>query len=398
MSLINYPLLTVQDCVDHVLDSVLSGDSTPRSRRMATRAVQEMYAEIAMRRNWRYYYRPITIPTAAQQTTGSVAYTASTRSVTLTSTTWPSDVTKYALWIAGNRYGITTRTSSTVVVLDEKDAPTRDIASGTSYTLARDTYELPDNLRKLLSLYDTSSPGRLVECVDPGDIIAEQRIARTASTPRMYSVFRSERYASGLAIHFAPAPASAITYQALGLFWPQPLKTLDYHSIGTVATTADSATVTGTSTTFTAAHEGCVMRFSATGSVKIPTDFQGEIDKNRLEPYAMQRVIKTRNSATELILEQDADTTLSGSNYRISSRIDIEPGAMRNAFLLGCEAKFAPGDRKGYEERQARYERALSLAMAADQRMEETQPGGKMVSNLADIVASADLTTGGTQP
>jgi hypothetical protein len=397
MAITHYPLLTVADAIDHTLDAVLAGDASPRSRRMATRAVQEAYAELPMRRNWRYFYRPFTIVTAAQQTTGSVAYTASSRSVTLTGTTWPSDVTKYALWIEGVRYGITTRTSSTVIVLDEKDAPTSDIAAGTEYTLARDTYELPDNLRKLLSLYDTSAPGRLIECVDPGDIIWEQRIARTASTPRLYSVYRSEQFASGMAIHFAPAPTSAITYQALGLFWPQPLKVLDYN-LGTVSTTADSASVTGASTAFTSSMDGAVLRVSSSGSLKLPTDLQGEIDKNRLEPYALQRVIKSRDSATALTLEQVADTTLTTSGYRISSRIDIEPGSMRNAFLRCCEARFSPNDRKGAQEREAAYERALMLAMAADQRLEETLPTGWSPNSLADIAASVDLTTGGVQP
>jgi hypothetical protein len=201
-----------------------------------------------------------------------------------------------------------------------------------------------------------------------------------------------------MAVHFAPAPTSAVTYQALGLFWPQPLKVLDYHSIGTVATTDGSATVTGTSTAFTTDHEGCVIRFALTGSLKIPTDIQGEIDRNRMEPYSMQRLIKSRDSATALTLEEDADTTLSGSNYRISSLIDIEPGSMRNAFLRCCEARFAPQDRKGRDEREAAYERSLLLAMVADQRMEETLSGGRSPSSLADIVGTADLTTGGVQP
>ena len=140
------------------------------------------------------------------------------------------------------------------------------------------------------------------------------------------------------------------------------------------------------------------MRFSSTGITALPTDFQGEIDKNRLNPYAMQRVIRSVESTTSLTLEQDADATLSGSGYRISSRIDIEPGAMRSAFLRCCEAKFATQDRKGQEQREARYERALVFAMAADQRSDDRGGNGYGPNNLADIAASTDLTTGGTQP
>jgi hypothetical protein len=39
MAITHYPLLTVADAIDHTLDAVLAGDASPRSRRMATRAV-----------------------------------------------------------------------------------------------------------------------------------------------------------------------------------------------------------------------------------------------------------------------------------------------------------------------------------------------------------------------
>ncbi len=394
----NYPLLTLFDAIDYTLDQVVAGDQSTRSRRMAWYAVRDAYSEIPMRRDWRYYYRSITIQTVASQTSGTIAYTSPTRTVTLTSNTWPSDVTKYALYIAGRRYTIDTRTSSTAIVLKEGDAPTADIASGTGYVLTRDTYELPDSLRQVLYLHDTDAPGRLLPCVEPSDIEHEQRIMRNTSLPLMYGVYRSELYSSSLAIHFAPSPSSVRTYQAHAIFWPQPLKTLDYSGIGTVATTSGSATVTGTGTTFSSDHAGAVIRFSSTGNTALPTDIQGEVDKNRLSPYAMQRVIKSYGTATSLTLEQDADTTLTGSGYRISSRIDIEPGAMRNAFLRCCEARFATQDRAGAQERESRYEKALAMAMIADQRLDDK--GGRyfMPHDLAGIAASATLTTGGTQP
>jgi hypothetical protein len=210
----------------------------------------------------------------------------------------------------------------------------------------------------------------------------------------MYSVYRGETYASSLAIHFAPSCSSALTYQAYGLFWPQPLTTYDY-STGRVAVTANAAAVAGTNTTFTSNHVGAVIRFRSDEAT--PTDIMGEIDKNRVEPYVMQRVIKSRSSSTAITLEQDADTTFSSAGYRISSRIDIEPGAMRNAFLRCCEARFET-QASPAADREARYEKALILAMIADQRLEETLGGSSWPDSLADIVASSDLTTGGTQP
>lgn len=399
MSLTNYPLLTVLDAVDYTLDMVMGGDYSPRNRRMAWYAVRDAYDEIAQRRNWRYLYRPFTIETVASVTTGTITYDytggSSERLVTRSTGTLPTDLVLYALYVAGKRYTIDTRASATTFTLSEKDCPTTDLAAGTSYTLVRDTYELPSGLRKVLSLYDTSAPGRLIECVDPGDIMQERRIARTSSTPLMYSVFRAESYASSMAIHFAPSTNTALTYQAYGIFYPEPIKVLE-HTLGRVTVSASSASVTGASTSFSSDHVGAVIRFRTDEA--IPSDIQGEIDKNRLAPYVTQRVIKSRESATALTLEQTSDTAFSSAGYRISSRIDIEPGSMRSAFLKCCEARFAPQDRAGRADREAAYERALVIAMFADQRMEETTPIGRGPSSLAEIAASTDLTTGGVQP
>lgn len=393
----NTPYLTVWDSLDYVLDQVVAGDYSPRGRRLAWDAVLEAYGEIPVRRNWRYFYRTFTLNTVASQTDGTIAYTASTRTVTLTSSTWPSDVTKYSLYLSGARYSISSRTSSTVIVLRDGDCPTADIASGTSYTITRDTYELPDTIREVLYVHDLNAPGRLLQCVEPSDILHEQRISRNISQPLMYAAYRSDLYAGAMAIHFAPSPSGVRTYQYQAMCWPLPLKVLEY-SVGTVATTSGSSTVTGTGTAFTSDMAGAVMRFTKTGDTSIPTSLQGEIDKNRVNPYAMQRVIRSVESTTSLTLEQDADTTLSGSGYRISSRIDIEPGSMRSAFLRCCEAKFATQDRKGEAQREARYERALVFAMAADQRSDDRGGSPYYPYSLADIAASVDLTTGGTQP
>lgn len=368
---------------------------------MAWRAVLEAYTELPARRRWRYYWRPFTIPTVAQYNTGTIEYVytggAYERQVTLTSGTWPAAADTYALIISGARYGIEARKSSTVLTLRETDCPVSDLASGSSYYLVKDTYPLPASVRNIDYLYDVAAPGRMLPQVQPDSILRERRLVRTSAVPLMYSVYRDEHYASGLALHFAPSCTSARTYQAYSQMLPQELTVLE-ETNGTVTVSSGGTTVTGTSTNFTSNMVGAVLRFSSSGSVKIPTGLMGETDKNRLEPYAMQRVIRSVTSTTELELEQAADAAYTGSGYRISSRIDIEPGAMRNAFLRACEAFFSPQDRKGQEQRLAAYERALAHAMYADQRQQES-PGAWFVPHtLADIAASVSLTTGGVQP
>lgn len=393
MSLTTYPILSYWDAVEHVLDQVVGGDGSPRSRRQAKRAVDEAYFELTSRRDWRYYYRPLRIYSVASQVDGSIAFdlTGGTyeRMVTLTGTTWPSDVEKYNLYVSNVRYEIESRKSSTVITLSERACPTADISSGTSYRLARDTYELPYDFRKMDYLHDVLAPGRLIQ-VEPGDIMREQRLVRTAALPTMYAIQKTTKFASGLAITFAPVPSTARSFDAIALFRPTAMKVLDYSAIGTVTTTADSTTLTGNSTTFTSEHEGCVIRINKDGDSSVPTSVIGDVQGNRLAPYAMQRVIKTCTSTTSMVMEQAADQTLTASGYRISSRVDIEPGAMQNAFLRLAEAKFAPNDRKGVAERLQMAERAFEFAAWADQRSQLT-PGLNFIPNtLADVAASVD--------
>jgi hypothetical protein len=394
LALTNFPLYTWYEAADRVLDGVVGGGASARNLRQARQAVDEAYEILHLRRNWRYYYRPFRINTVASQTTGSIAYDytggSSERLVTLTGATWPTDAEKYTLLIAGVRYEIDRYLSSTTIMLSERVCPQSDIASGTAYTLVRDTYELPDDFAKLGDLRDVLSPGRPIPRVAPSDILREQRLVRTAAVPSMYSIFRTTRFASGLAVVFGPAPSSARQYDGMGLIRPQPLKVFDYSAIGTVATTADSTTLTGTGTAFTADHEGAVIRISSDS--KLPSALIGEVDKDRYNPYAMQRIIKRRTDATTLVLEQAADQSITTGGYRVSSRIDIEPGVMRVAFLRLAESLFGLHDRKGREEREAIAERAFAIAAAADAtRMLDDAGGTFQPETLADLAASVDL-------
>lgn len=396
MAITIYSQITFHDVQEHLLDVMTAGDASPRTRRIAVRAILDAYSELVSRRDWKCYYRPYTFYTVASQTSSTITYDhtggAYERMVTIASGTWPTNANLYKLIISGVSYEVEAYKSSTIITLTERGNPGADVAAGTSYTLARDTYPLPANFKKLDYLYDVNAPGRLIRA-EPADVHREQRLVRGTALPTMYCVQQNPDLAGGLAITFAPIPGSARGYSGMGQFPPvAELKVLDYSGIGTVATTADSTTLTGTSTTFTTDHEGCVIRVSPSSDVQIPTSIIGEVVGNRLRPYALQRVIQTRSSATSLVLEQAADATLSGSGYRVSSRIDIEAGAMRNAFLRLCEARFTTNDRKDKAERLAEYNRAYELACWADMRSDPSPGPGFSPQTLADVAGSIDLT------
>jgi hypothetical protein len=396
MSLSNHPLFTWHDAVDYLLDEVVGGDGSNRSRRQARRAIESAYAELPARRDWRCYYRRVYIQTVSSQTTGTISFDvtggAYERMVTLSSATWPDDVDQYRISIDNKTYEIESRKSSTIITLSERSYPAADITAGESYTLFKDTYALPDDFRRMAYLHDVEAPGTLLSQVDPAAVECEQRLVRTASLPSMYTITGNSAGVVGQAVTFAPAPSTARTYMAMMQFWPKPLKIYDFNSGdgGTVAVTSGSAAVTGTSTAFTSDHEGSVLRVSKNGSTKIPTSQIGEIDKDRHEPFTLQRVIKTYTSATALTLQHTSDQTLSGSGFRVSSRIDIEPGAMRNAFMRLAEAHFGMHDRKGLAERMQAYERAYNLAAWADQRMIEGPWVRNTWGSLTDMAASVD--------
>lgn len=72
--------------------------------------------------------------------TGTVA--VSTKTVTLTSGTWPTWAAKGELYVDGGWYTVASRTSNTVIVLDYSAGT---IAAGTEYSLVQREYALPDD-------------------------------------------------------------------------------------------------------------------------------------------------------------------------------------------------------------------------------------------------------------
>lgn len=375
--------LTFHDVTDHVLDQVVGGDRSPRNLRQAKRAVSEAVEELGFRRDWRYYRRPKLIETTEPYDTGTIAYTASTRQMTLTSGTWPTDADERAVVVNGTRYGVEQRNSASVITLRADDCPSSDIDSGTEYTMVKDSYLLPANVRKIDYLYDTVAPGRMIPMVSPDSILRERRLVKIVSFPLMYSVFAHEKYHGRQAIHFAPSCSTDRQYAYMAVFTP-PLPTIYEVITGTASTTSGSTTLTMSNSVLTSSHVGAVIRISNTADQ--PTGPFGNIDGN-VSPPALEQVIQVYSSATSAILESAADVSLTAQKYRISSLIDIAP-VMRNALLRLAEAKFSPQDRKGYESRLAEYERAYNIAAWADQTMQESPGVGFIPHTLSDIAAT----------
>lgn len=387
MSLSNYELRTFQDAVEHVLDARMGSDAAEANRRRARRCVDEALRQLYNYRNWSYYYRRVQIITTAQQMTGSIAYDhtggAAERLVTLTDATWPSDAEFYELMVSGVRYEIDKRLTSTTLTLTERANPGSDLAAGTSYTLQRDVYPLPDDFGSMGRLIDVATGGLVLCELTTDEWMSLTRIVRTAGVPYAYAFTRHPKYAGGRALALAPTPTAARTYDAIYRARPLPLRT-EKEDTGTVSIAAGSATVTGSGTAFSQAHVGAVIRV-ATDGTDLPTSPLGNLE-DLLNAYAFQGVIRSVESATAATLEQAADATVADGSFVISSRIDVEVGSMYTALLAIAMAKFAGGEDREELMREAREE--LMRAAEADNASFPASPNVPIPTRLGDIASS----------
>lgn len=93
---------------------------------------------------WSFLNRSTTLSLSAPYSTGTIAVTNGSTTVTLTTGTWPSGAADAVLFVAGNpSYDVATRSSGSVILLDT--AWTGTTASGLSYVLGYWDYEMPDD-------------------------------------------------------------------------------------------------------------------------------------------------------------------------------------------------------------------------------------------------------------
>ena len=380
---------TFRDATDHVLDVYDAKRTNDRLRRNAVRAVLKAYRDFPVRHRWVYFERRAQIRTAAQQTSGTVAYQHSggaySRLVTLSGATWPSWAGFGGLILGQQQYGIEELKSTTQLTLPEDANPGSDVAAGASYTLYRSLYPIPAGARKMDHLVELARSFRPEYC-PPAELLQKQAGFWQPQRPYWYTIRADEHYLDSLAVEFAPPPSIEYVYDFLYEARPRQLRTESY-TTGTVSTTLGSAVVTGTGTAFDALHDGCVIRFSGDGT-SLPTSLIGS-QADELNPAVLERVIGTVGGATALTLTTAADRTLTDVKFEISDPLDMEQGAMLTAFWRMAEAEYEwlSFERREHHQRAMEYAAvALREAMAADNRNRNLsgRGGGQWAFNLSD--------------
>jgi hypothetical protein len=385
-------LQTYNDLVSYVIDCAGLLERSGLNERHARSAVRFAYRDLPNRHEWNYYYRQRILQTVASYDTGTVQYdhTGGTyeRMLTLTTGTWPTWAAFGRVIIDSVHYEVEYRKSSSVITLSETSNPGDDVASGTTYTLYRNSYPLPANFDKLIELWDVGGPLPIFTVDQRSQHEMLQVFYSTPGTPVHATIRATGKYANGFEIVFGPPPDDIFTYDLLFQSYPRALSIDDY-STGTVSITPGTASVTGANTTFPVNCAGSVIRFGS-GPTK-PSGYLGSID-GADNPFVYQAIIQSRDSATGLTLEESMPSTvgnLSGVGYTISDPLDIEPQRMLTVLQRMAEAEFARlRGEQTMTAKAALAAKSLREAMEADESF-----GGSRQSRVYDPIRRATVST-----
>jgi len=308
---------------------------TDRSLAHAQVAVREAYRRLFAMHDWNYFRRFELIHLNAQETTGTVVYTHSTRVLTLTGSTWPASVKYGDVKIAGVRYLIESRVSDTVVILPENFNPGANVAS-TTYTWTQHRYPTSFEVGDITEIMDPTNSFPMVQIdVRSAMFLTENFTSQTF--PSTYTIFPSQTDPGCWEIWFPSAVYADREVKIMYDARHNPLRTMHVKGIG-MSTVSDVATLpTGV---LTASHVGCVLRVSTDD--KDPTSMIGRMDDGSQEwsshPFYQEHIITSITGDTATLNGTISD--VSDRGWSISQLIDVDAGAMTTFMLRLCESEY----------------------------------------------------------
>ncbi len=390
--------VTYQDAVERVLVH-FSRQNIGRDAMLARQAVGDALLRLA-RHPWKYYRSMYQLRTTAEYTTGTIAYTHSTRTVTLTGGTWPDSAAMGTVLIDTVPYPVASRESDTEIKLREDRNPGDDVASGTSYTWFQDTYVLPPDFESMSdpmdTEYQTGGPDLMRVNSETLASLSQTVQSDPSDYPQYYTIERDPRY--GKVIRLAPPPASERTYLFVYRRHPRRLKVFR-ESTGTITTTASGTTVTGSGTQWTSAYIGCVLRAGTdTAEPTGPYGAMTGVDSIDIQtnPAVFERIITNVSSATELTLDAAPGEAVSGVKYTISDPIDVDWNIAGEYFNRLVEYMFTVVDMDAAPELRAMKKAMLKEAflLAADRdRMQDSIPRAPLDWEWYDYAGEHNVTT-----
>ncbi len=243
---------------------------------------------------------------------------------------------------------------------DEDDYVGTPPTNGVEFQLYRDSYPMPaDYIAQDQALYERNFGG--MNYVHPREWLFEERFIFSQGTPQFFTVTGDVLYPGSLVMRIAPYPTDQKTIDFLYHRRPRELR-LVAEVRGTATVAAQSNVVSGSGTFFNPNMVGSILRLSDTSQVA-PTSVVGTY------PAAFESVITGYVGANQVVVADNCPIALSGVKLVVSDALDIEEGAMLNAYLRGCESCLANvRTLKDKPDAQTLYARALAEAKSADSR------------------------------
>lgn len=379
-------LYTHSDVVSHMSDwAGFTSAVTADMLRKIKRSVDNAYRALTHLRAWTIYTYRGRLNAAASYNTGTIAYTNSTRTVTITGGTLPANTNLCMFRVGAVDYPIVNGSANIgagTFQLSVNSNPGADLAAGTSYTLYQDTYVLPINFRSMGTVRDANR-SRILQYVEPNEFVASRQIFQAPTNPFWYTLRGDPSYLGMQALSFYPPPNDTYQYDYMGQRYPRPFTTPVPYTTGTVSTSGTVLTGTG----FNSNMVGCIVRFST--STTAPTSNYGT------NPYYQQRVITSYTNTTTMGMDQALSADQAGVAFEISDPIDMEAGAMYTAFLRLCELELGQLlNRDDIDRLTNQYRMAERLALEADTKSTDSKPGGtRYWQRVSDYQALTDSTS-----
>ena len=354
-------LLTYGDLIDHLDIWIGGGLEDGSEQRKCRLAVQNAYRQVAQEHRWHYFTREERINAVAPYTTGTVATSGTT--VTLTTGTWPAWARYGRILFDDDRvvYRVASRTSDSAIELDPNFYPSTNVTAGTTFKIYRAVYPLPAGcLLQNLQAQDYLG-GTYVESDQWHSM--QWHLNRSGS-PWFYTIMGGGDFFASQGLYLHGYPSAATTFSFL---YQAPPRELNFDGHERYSSQGDStlATASGTSATFgnislRADIAGSVLRIGSAGETERP---RGLGDTNQ---YAAQQIIATRVSGSEVTLINNIALGKTSDEFSISDPVDY-PSWLISTLQRRCEYELAliMGDTKRANSSYTLYERELKRSMAA---------------------------------
>lgn len=378
-------MLTYSDLIEHLTD-YLGGAADNAMQSHIRRAASNAYKRIAYHpHKWRYYICRSRVNLNGIYSTGTIAYTASTRTFAISGGSWPSWAANGEIKVDGKLYDCESVSGSSLVVTAD-NCPVSNISSGTSYELHQASYPLPVDFQDIHFVKNESLWQQ--RYVSPESWYALNRCEGSTGDPECWTVIgdlKKGRYGrQSLCVY--PTPTTDAAHEFLMRRKARDMRLSGYESNpGTIA--ISGTTVTGTSTTFNSKMVGSVLRLTDSTTTQ-PTGIGG------LNPYLEEFVITGYTSATSITISGTPINTYSGVKYRVTDPADVAD-AMQPLLLRGCEYEIAVlrnTSDASLGRAKALYNEEFIRAMEVDQLTAIAQSGITLTSSDADYYSLGNYT------